>query len=94
MVKISLTLSTISSVGGEVIMFSTPFDILTPLIMFLRHSIKNIFLRFVGRHTFPLVPGKGNATVELRVMDLDTEQLSEERIVTYINHASQLYNIS
>ena len=55
---------------------------------------KNIFLLFVGRHTFPLVPGKGNATVELRVMDLDTEQLSEERIVTYINHVSQLYNIT
>ena len=61
--------------------------------MFLRHSIKNIFLRFVGRHTFPLAPGKGNATAELRVMDLDTEQLSEERIVTHINHVSEPYDV-
>ena len=40
------------------------------------------------RHTFPLVPGKGNATVELRVINLETDELSEERIVRYIHHVS------
>ena len=72
--------------------FSTSFDILTHYVSTSFDSF--IFIWFIDRHTFPLVPGKGNATVELRVMDLDTEKLSGERIVTYINHVSELYILS